>query len=364
MLQLKGEEKIYIWLDSFALTEQEKQKLLSCAKTPKNLLSSLPTIFPTVIKSGKESVYNNMLASLQDGGQYFQKILSRMEQGGIIPVPYPSEKYPKAWKSIPNAPLVLYCKGNVELLQSKLFAMVGSRITPETAMRTGKKIAKELSEHFTLLTGTADGGDTATIEGALAGSGKIVCFSAGGMDELPKNNAPLLENVAKRGLLISACAFGVSVRNFSFERRNMLLAELCQGALVISAGEKSGALVTAKYVEKANKPLFAFPYPPEAHAGVGCNSLIKRGAHLTENAGDIFAVYGITPQEKRQKSIPLTPDEQTILTALEKEQEISVSVLAVQTKIPAYKLAGLITALEVKGLIAKTGGNRIALIQS
>lgn len=363
MLQLSGEEKIYIWLDSFALTEQEKQKLLFCAGNAKKLLSSLPAIFPSVIKSGKESVYNNMLASLQDGGKYFQKVLSSLESAGVTPLPFPSERYPKAFKTLSAPPLVLYCKGDISLLKNKLFAVVGSRITPETAMRTGKKIAKELSEHFTILTGTADGGDTAAIEGALAGNGKVVCFTAGGMDELPKNNAPLLEKAVKNGLIISACAPSVSVRNFSFERRNALLAELSNGVLVLSAGEKSGALITAKYAKKAKKEIFALPYPPEAPSGVGCNALIKQGAHLTENSEDILSVYGIKTREKTKPAISLTSEEQVIVEVLKKEQEISLSVLAVQTKIPAYKLAGLITALEVKGVIAKTGGNRIALIK-
>lgn len=363
-MHLTGEEKIYIWLDSFALTEQEKQKLLLCAGESKKLLSSLPTIFPSVIKSGKESVYNNMLSSLQDNGKYFQSVLANLEQNGIIPIPYPSAKYPKALKNLSSPPLVLYAKGDISLLENKLFAIVGSRITPETAMRTGKKIAKDLSCHFTLLTGTADGGDTAAIEGALAGSGKIVCFSAGGIDQLPKNNAPLLEKVAKNGLILSACALGVAVRNFSFERRNSLLAELCHGALLISAGEKSGALVTAKYVQKANKPLFALPYPPESPAGVGCNALIKKGARLTENVNDILPVYGIEEQVFVKAKISLSPEEETVVAVLEKEQETSLSILAMQTKIPAYKLAGVVTALEVKGIIIKTGGNRIALVQS
>lgn len=361
-MTFSGEERIYIWLDSFPLEEQEKQKLLKAAESPKKLLSDLAKLFPSVIKSGKESVYNTMADSLKDGGAYFRSVLEALEQNGVTPIPYPSKLYPEPFKTLPSPPLVLYAKGDVSLLQTELFAIVGSRITPQTAMRTGKTIAKDLSERFTLLTGTADGGDTAAIEGGLSGSGKIVCFAAGGLNALPKNNAPLLDKVLRQGLILTACPPNTPVRSFSFERRNELLATLCKGALVLSAGEKSGALITAKYVQKASKPLFALPYPPESPAGAGCNGLIKQGARLTERANDIFSFFGIKETLTEKKTLSLTEDENTVITALNQEHEISLSLLAAQTKIPAYKLAGIVTALEVKGLIVKTGGNKIALI--
>ncbi len=361
-MTFSGEEKIYIWLDSFPLSEQEKQKLLNKAGSPKKLLSDFAKLFPSVIKTGKDSVYNTMANSLQDGGAYFRSVVETFEKNDVTPIPYPSKLYPEPFKSLSAPPLVLYAKGDVSLLQTELFAIVGSRITPQTAMRTGKTIAKDLSERFTLLTGTADGGDTATIEGCLSGSGKIVCFAAGGLDALPKNNAPLLEKVLRRGLILTACPPETPVRSFSFERRNELIAVLCKGALVLSAGEKSGALITAKYVQRENKPLFALPYPPESPAGAGCNALIKQGARLTERTNDIFGFFGIEQKQTERKTVSLTEDESKVITALNKEHEISLSLLAAQTKIPAYKLAGIVTALEVKGLIVKTGGNRISLI--
>lgn len=363
MQRFSSEEKIYIWLDSFPLEEQEKHKLLQAAGTPKNLLAKLDKLFHTVIKSGKEGVYNNMARSLSDDGAYFQTVLSSLQKEAITPLPLPSADYPKAVKQLPSPPLVLYAKGDLSLLKTDAFCVVGSRITPETAMRTGKTIAKELSERFTILTGTADGGDTSAIEGALVGSGKIICLTAGGMHALPKSNAQTLAKVQKSGLLLAAHPANTVVRNFSFERRNELLAALSVGTLVVSAGEKSGTLITAKYAKKFHKPLFALPYPPNATAGVGCNALIKQGARLTESAEDIFEAFGIRKERVEKEAIPLTNEEQKIYEVLKTEHEINLSLLAEKTGIAAYLLAGSIASLEVKGLLLRTGGNRVAIVE-
>lgn len=362
MQRFSSEEKIYIWLDSFPLEEQDKHKLLQAAKTPKHLLANLDELFHAVIKSDKERVYNNMARSLTDDGAYFQTVLSSLEQEGVTPLPLPSADYPEAVKQLPSPPLVLYAKGNLSLLKTNAFCIVGSRLTPETAMRTSKTIAKELSEHFTILTGTADGGDTSAIEGALAGSGKVVCLAAGGMHALPKNNAQTLAKVQKTGLILAAHSADTAVRNFSFESRNELLAALGIGTLVVSAGEKSGALITAKYAKKFHKPLFALPYPPNSAAGTGCNALIKQGARLTENADDVLEAFGIKRERTEKAAIPLTDEEERIYEILRTEHEINLSLLAEKTGIPAYLLAGSIASLEVKGLIQRTGGNRVAVI--
>lgn len=363
MKPFSGEEKIYIWLDSFPLEEQEKRKLLKAVDTPKELLKKLGEVFPATIKAGKESVLQDMLSSLSDGGEYFKAYLSGLEKKGVTPIPFPSEHYPKALKALSAPPLVLYAKGNLSLLEEELFCVVGSRVTPDLTMKTGKAIAKDLSLRFTLVTGSADGGDSAAIEGALSGSGKIVCIPAGGFAHLPKSNLALFKKVEQSGLIVTLHPEFTPVRNFSYEKRNEILAALSRGVLVISAGEKSGTLVTANYASKAKKPVFALPYPPENPYGKGCNALIKEGAHLTETAEDIFKKTGVEPLLKKAALPALTQTEALLYGVLEKEIECNLSLLSEKTGIPAYLLTGTITALEVKGLVVKTGGNNVSIVR-
>ena len=225
-------------------------------------------------------------------------------------------------------------------------------------MKVSAGIASELTEAFVLVTGAADGGDTSAIEGALQ-SGRIICVLAGGFSALPQGNLALLERVAQKGLLLSPHDYDTPVRAFSYEYRNKLLAALGEGTLVVGAGEKSGALITAKYAQKLGKPVFALPYPPNAAAGAGCNALIKNGGHLTETAGDIFEKMGVECTVKTKK-VALSPDEEKVLNVLRELTEAHINELALRSGVPAFKARAVLSALEMKGLSVAVGGNRYA----
>lgn len=278
----------------------------------------------------------------------------------LTEIPLCSPDYPVEWKELSDAPKKLYALGNVALLRERKFAIVGSRRTPANALKLGEEIAKTLSSSFVILTGTADGGDTAAIEGALKGSGRVICLLAGGFSALPQYNLALLERVAKRGLILSPHPYETEVRAFSYEYRNKLLAKLCEGVLVLGAGEKSGALITARYAAEFKKPVFALPYPPNSASGAGCNALIKRGGYLTESATDIAEKYNVDLTENKRE-ISLSPDEQKLYEVL-KEGEAHASELAVKTGIPVFKLRAVLSSLEVKGVVVSLGGNRYAVI--
>ncbi len=277
----------------------------------------------------------------------------------IVPIPRGDRLYPKAWKGLTDPPETLYAVGKLSLLEREKFVVVGSRRTPVNAMKLGETIARELSARFAILTGAADGGDTAAIAGALQNG--VICLLAGGFSAIPQANLPLLERVAKDGLLLSAHPYETPVRTFSYEYRNKLLAALGDGVLVLGAGEKSGALITAKYAEEFSKKIFALPYPPNAAAGAGCNALIKKGAYLTESAADIFSVYGVDVSETKPK-LQLSADEDKLYNALKESAEGHINELATATGIPVFKLRALLSALEIKGLAVSLGGNRYGVV--
>ncbi len=353
------EEKVYIWLDSFPLDAGEKKRLLKEAGSPAALTRDFRRFRESLIKSVGESVYNNMLASLSDGGAYFQRVEAELDRRGTLAIPRDSELYPPSLLNLREPPLVLYAKGDAALLKTRLFTVVGSRRTPAAALRIGAEICKELSAAFTIVTGTADGGDSAAIEGALKGGGKVISLAAGGFSALPQGNLDLLSRAAKSGLLLSACPFDTPVRPYSYESRNALLAALGEGTLVLGAGGKSGALITAGYAKTAGKPVFALPYAPGSESGAGCNALIKKGAYLTENSVDIFMRFGIN-LIKEKSCPPLTKEETAVLSALKELAEAHVFELAERSGVPLFKLYGILSSLEIKGLAVRLGGNRYA----
>lgn len=278
----------------------------------------------------------------------------------LIEIEFSSLDYPSEWKDLQDAPKKLYALGDISLLRERKFAVVGSRRTPQNGLKLGLEIAKSLSQAFVIATGVADGGDTAAIEGALQGSGKVVCLLAGGFSALPQYNLTLLERVIKNGLILSPHPFETEIRAFSYEYRNKLLAKLCDGVLVLGAGEKSGALITAKYAQAYRKPIFALPYPPNSSTGAGCNGLIKRGGYLTESAQDIAEKYGVDLTEKKQE-LTLSNDERKVYEIL-REGEAHVTELAAGTGIPVFRLRAMLSALEVKGIVVSLGGNRYAAV--
>ena len=277
----------------------------------------------------------------------------------IVEIPVSSPDYPVEWKGLPDAPPVIYARGNIALLRERKFTVVGARRTPAPALKLGARICKELSNGVAIVTGTADGGDGAAIEGALSGGGKVICVLAGGFSALPQANVQLLGEVAKRGLLISPYPYETEVRAFSYEYRNKLLATLGEGVLVLGAAEKSGALITAKYTMAQGKPVFAFPYFPGSAAGEGCNKLLKTGGILTESSSDITARMNIQTEEKT-RTVVLTADEEKLLSALKTLAEGHASELAAAAGIPPFKVRAVLSALEVKGLVTALGGNRYA----
>ena len=111
-----------------------------------------------------------------------------------------SPYYPVEWKALPFAPDTIEYFGNPELLTKRKLTAVGSRKTPANALKAGTKAVQTLAKHFTIVTGVADGGDSAVIEGALE-NGNVICVLAGGFSALPQSNLPLLRKVGENFLV-------------------------------------------------------------------------------------------------------------------------------------------------------------------
>ena len=270
-----------------------------------------------------------------------------------------SAYYPVEWQALSDKPQTLYAVGNIELLKSRKLTVVGSRRTPKNALVLGESIAKELSGTFTIVSGAADGGDSAAISGALA-SGNVICVLAGGFSALPQSNLSLLEKVMQKGLVVSPHPYDTPVRNFSYSYRNKLIAALGEATLVLGAGEKSGALGTAKYAQGFQKPVFALPYAPNSPVGAGCNALIKQGGYLTENAADVFMRLGVEYTERKME-ISLTETETQMLGALKELGEGHIAEISAKSGLPTFKARAILSALQVKGLVIELGGNRYAI---
>ncbi len=288
------------------------------------------------------------------------KLFAFLEKKNYFAVTIASSDYPEALKATDEAPLVLFGAGNRELLKKRKFCIVGSRITPSWAEAVTKRISGELSETFTIVTGLAEGGDRAAIDGAI-GSGNLITVLPCGLDECyPAAHYALKDKIEKGGLLLSEYFFGEQARSYSFHARNRILAGLSEGVLVVSAGARSGTSITAGKALDYGRDVFALPYNVGVRQGEGCNALLKKGAILVTDPEDILSYYGI--EKKKRVSVLLSAEEEKVLNVLREEGELHAAVIAERTGLKIYEATAALSSLEIKNLAVKAGGNRYSAL--
>ena len=354
-----NEDFLFVWLAACAGLDEHAKNEIAQVCSRGISAKQLEKICGAVIQTGPNRVYKDDCAAIR---QEAEKYLLRLSGAGGFAVTLAGTDYPESLRAIPDPPLALFCAGRRELLNGRKFCIVGSRMLPAWAQAAGKKISSELSERFAVVTGIAEGGDRAAIDGAVA-SGKIVCVLPCGLDvDYPASHASLKREIAKRGLLVSEIPLGVRAQKFSFHARNRILAGLSEGVLVLAAGERSGALITADRALAYGREVFALPHNAGAAQGAGCNELIKQGAYLCTDAGDIFAAFGM--ERAQRPAVQLTPQEETLLAELRLAGEAHAAVLAGRAGVPVWEAQATLASLELKGLAVRAGGNQYAALKA
>lgn len=308
------------------------------------------------IKKVQDGVYNKVRELFYDGG-YRRETLSKLDSLGVECLTLASPAYPKRLKQIPNPPVTLFMQGDKTLLHGNAFGIVGSRRTPPDMLVLCKGFAGDISQKFTVITGSADGADAAALTGAQY---RAVSVVAGGPDVFLQNAVTAVKKTAERGLVISESFPGTPALRYLFPLRNRIIAGLSEGLLVVSAAEKSGALITAGYAFDYGRKVYAFPYGIGVAQGAGCNNLIKKGAALVQNTLDIFADFGL--DLKTAKSTQLTEEEAEVYRLLKESGSAFLPQLAEKLGRPVFKLIPVLSALEIKGKAVRLGGNRYSAV--
>lgn len=292
-----------------------------------------------------------------------KKVESRLNKRAVVPIAFNDERYPANFLNYPIYPLVLYCKGKIELLQAKRkFSIVGSRKTLSHVLKTTESISKVLSENdVVVVSGSALGGDRSALLGAVK-SGNVISVLAHGHDHVyPESNRSLVEEIEKQGLVISEYPPETPPISWRYPIRNRIIAALGEGVLIASGSMESGTRHTAKFAEAYSKRIYAFPYSLGETSGEICNLLIKLGkASLVENVEDIALGEGI--RLNTQKTIELSEREREVFLAI--DGKITVDELCLKTGKRAFELIPILSMLEIKGAVSRENGNSyVALIK-
>ena len=217
--------------------------------------------------------------------------LARVSAAGAIAICMDDPPYPPRLKEIYDPPLILYVRGNVEILTRPGIAMVGTRHPTPYGSGMAERLACDLAtQGLVILSGMARGVDTASHRGAISAKGKTAAVFGTGVDVIyPKENSRLSEQIlALGGALISEFPMGTFAAPQNFPIRNRIISGMSVGVLVVEAAEYSGTRITARCALEQNRDVFAVPGNVTNKNSWGPNTLIKQGAKLVATWEDVW----------------------------------------------------------------------------
>ena len=269
--------------------------------------------------------------------------------------------YPSRLREIYDYPPVLYVRGNLLPSQDEpCLAVVGTRRPTIYGRQVAEEIVADLARSkITVVSGLARGIDSIAHRAALEAGGKTIAVFASGLDIVyPAENARLAQTIMEHGALVSEHPLGVKPRAENFPLRNRIMSGLSLGALVVEAGERSGALITAFQALGQNREVFAIPGNILSPASKGTNRLIQEGAKLVCHYTDILEELNLTmiaQQPKMKEFLPANEAESAVLKQLTSEP-IHIDEICRRSGLTAPEASSTLAILELKG-VAKQVGN-------
>jgi len=225
-----------------------------------------------------------------------------MQQLETVVISISDPRYPPMLREIFDPPVVLFARGRVELMQSLLFGIVGTRRPTPYGLAAAERLSGDLARAgLTIVSGMARGIDTAAHKSALLAGGDTIAVLGCGVDIVyPSENKKLAAEIALKGLLLSEFPMGSTAFPQNFPIRNRVISGMSTGILVVEGAQYSGSSITAKLALDQGRELFAVPGNITSKTSWGPNLLIKQGAKLVQEWNDVVAEL---PPEARRRLI-------------------------------------------------------------
>ena len=285
-------------------------------------------------------------------------------------------EYPTRLKEIYDPPVILFVKGNVEILSQPGIAMVGTRHPTPYGMGMAERLGTDLANRgLVIISGMARGVDTASHRGAIAAKGKTVAVLGTGIDVMyPKENTRLADQIlALGGALISEFPVGTAPTPQNFPIRNRIISGMSVGVVVVEAAEYSGTRITSRCALEQNRDVYAVPGNVTNKNSWGPNTLIKQGAKLVATWEDVWeelpteiqlALGAMHSESSQPANASLFPDdipsphEQKILRLLKADQSTHIDELVEQleNEISSSEIFAALFELELSGKVRQMPG--------
>lgn len=252
----------------------------------------------------------------------------------------------------------LYYKGNLILTKEPCIAVVGSRKCTTYGVSVAKEIGKRAAQnHAVIVSGLAKGIDTAGHQSVLEYGGNTIAVLGGGTDRYyPAENRSLQRKIGEKGLLLSEHPSDYLPRAYDFPKRNRIISALSESVVVIEAPNRSGALITAEAAEEQGKQVYAVPGNITSYYSFGTNKLIREGVMPLILLDDLFVDLGIHPIISPGTLHQLGGDERIVYQTILEKGESRADEIASETEISLGQVQGILTVLEMKGLVFSAMG--------
>jgi DNA processing protein len=362
------EETYHIWLASIdGVGPITFASLLGIFGTPEGVFLNAPKnpgLLDGVPRFGKRTA-QLLINSCNE--EHITKFFANMEKKGVMAVPRISPQYPRQLLDVFAPPLVLYCRGRLELLaHERIVAVIGTREPTPYGRNVAGRIARVLGENGVLvISGMAKGIDVCAHLGALEGHGDTIAVLGNGVDiAYPADKAYVYEQICRDGLAISEYIPGTQPAPGNFPARNRIISGMARGVVVVEAGEKSGTNITVNYALEQGKDVFAVPGSITSRTSISTNQLIKSGCEVVTSEEDVLEYYGwggrtprrsIAAKVKAAPPVQLSFQERMLADALEVGEK-SFDELYELSQFSMPELFTLLAELELKGVIAQKPG--------
>lgn len=330
----------------------------------------------SVLRAG----YTDLVSVPGIGGQTAREILSakwEMAQEELqfcgehgIHVVLPGEPaFPDHLTHIDSPPQAIFCLGELLPQDALAIAIVGTRHATSYGKRVTRKLASALSRAgMTVVSGLARGIDAEAHRAALDSGGRSIAVLPGGLLHVyPSEHQELATHLSRQGCLISEFPSRWPVQRGAFPRRNRLITGLALGVVVVEAAARSGALVSARHAMEQGREVFAVPGPVDSRMSVGCHALLRDGATLVETVEDVFEALGPLAETaaratgetvRHPAELQLNPQETQVLGCIGMEPT-DIDHVVVQSQLPVQRVLATISALEVRHMVRRVGGNKV-----
>ncbi len=302
-----------------------------------------------------------------------QQEIDQAARFGVTIICQDDHTFPELLRHIHNPPVILYVKGDVELLNKPGLGIVGSRAASSYGLEMATSFAARLAGlGLNIISGLALGVDGAAHRGALQAAGKTVAILGCGLDIVyPAQHQKLYDKIAANGAIISEYPFGTRPENFRFPARNRIISGMALGVLIIEAAKRSGSLITAHLAMEQGREVFALPGRVDSVKSEGTHRLLQEGAKLVLSESDILdelqlgftSLQTETPAEANgTTATALCADEEKVCTILD-VYGIAIDEIIFKSELTAARVNEILLLLELKGLVETLPGNQFKILR-